>query len=94
MPAYAYPIQIKREPQKVKYQKQFELESALLTLSELRKYVSEDEQFAINEEGEPPFGDKIVLHVYGYRMETNEELRTRVAKEEAYMEEYNKRHKK
>ena len=93
MPAYAYPIVIKREKQEVKDQREITLESRLFTLQDLRNHVAEGEMFSIDKM-EGYFGDAIILTVYKTRLETDEELRARVESEEKYMEEYNKRHKK
>ena len=92
MGTYMYPIQIKREPQKVRYTKEFNLNSDSLTLAELRKYVSQDETFSIYEAENSIYGSQYILNVSGERLETEEEVKTRVAKEEKYMESYTKFH--
>lgn len=93
MGAYMYAIEIKREPQKVRYQRKVELDGPVLTLSMLRELVTEDEIFSV-EETEGGIYSTIYLSIDGYRMETPEETAKRVASEEAYMIEYNKRKSK
>ncbi len=92
MGMYMYPIKIKREPQIVRYSKVVELEDSTLTLAMLRKYVSEDEHFSIIETDEG-FYSKTLLSISGNRSETDDELNSRVAKEENYMKNYNEFHK-
>ena len=96
MPAYAYPIQIKRERQKVRYHKSIKLENeGIFTIDELSKLVTHDERFSIVErEYNSMFGKDIFLSITGERLETDEELNARIEKEEKYMAEYNKRHDK
>ncbi len=95
MPAYAYPINIIREPKKIRYQKEIELESGVLTLSEVRKYVTDEERFYIEYKDSDTFSKGTpILYVLGDRLETDAELKERVTRQEKYMEEYNKRHKK
>jgi hypothetical protein len=93
MPAYAYPITIKRERQKVRYSKTIELDDHVLTLGILSKLVTPDERFCIVETDEGLYS-RTILSISGFRLETDEELADRVKKEESYMIEYNKRHKK
>lgn len=89
---YMYPIKIKREPQKIYYTREIELEKECLTLAELRQYnVTEDETFSIGEVYEAQFPTP-VLCISGWRVETTEEMNERVAKEEKYMENYAKFH--
>lgn len=88
-----YPITIKREPQEVRYEKEIELKDGQLTLAELRKFVSEDETFSINEvETDRIFGYVTMLYINGKRLETPEETKVRVEKEETYMKNYNEYH--
>lgn len=91
MPAYSYPITIKRDPQKVRYTNNIEVESDIFTLAELRKYVKEEERFSIIQNENTRFGSYI-LSVSGERLETPKETASRVEKEEAYMEKYNSNH--
>ena len=93
MPAYAYPIIIKRDHQKVRYSKNIELDDHVLTLEILSKLVTASERFCIVETDEG-FYSKTILSITGDRYETDEELTQRVEKEERYMAEYNKRHNK
>jgi hypothetical protein len=93
MPAYAYPITIKREPLKIRYHRSITLEDSTLTLALLRQYVTEEERFSIDETDEGLYS-RTILSISGERYETEEEVKARVTKEERYMEEYNKRHKK
>src|SRR4051812_11690549 len=91
---YASPIVIKREPQKVRYHKRIELPDELMTLEELSKYVSKDESFGFSEIESSQFGCKKVLEVFGYRLETDQEVADRVSKAEAYNEKYKDFHAK
>lgn len=92
MPAYMYPIVIKKDRQKVRYTKDIELDNdGVLTLSILRTYVNEDECFSIVEK-RSVMGCAYLLRVSGQRLETKDECTARVEKEEKYMAEYNKRH--
>ena len=90
--SYMYPIIIKREPQIIRYQKEFDLSNVQLSLKVIRKYVSETESFSINELETGRFSSKIMLYVNGQRLETKKELNLRVKKEEAYMKNYTKFH--
>ncbi len=83
---YMYPITIKRKAQKVRFDEVIELPE-MLTIQLLSKYVS-NEQFtvSVNE-----WNDH-TLTIYKERLETPEEVKTRVSKEVAYMAEYKKRH--
>lgn len=87
MPAYAYPINIKRDRQKVRYVKEIELDSNILTLDMLSKLIAKDERFSITETHE----GGTTLTIIGDRLETDEELTQSVQKEERYMAEYNRR---
>ena len=87
MGAYMYPITINRNPQKVTYSRTEYLDDMEMSLSELRKYVEEDETFEF-------FSEDFELKIYGNRLETEEEMNRRVAKEEAYMKGYNEFHAK
>jgi len=84
-----YPITIKREPQKIRYTKEIELNNdGVFTLSELRKLVTEDEKFSVIEKEDSMYGGSYILSITGERMETEEELKLRVEKEENYMKNY------
>lgn len=90
---YMYPIAINIEAQEIRYQNEYNLGDGLLTLAILRKYVSEDQTFSVNDGvDEDDFSDNTILYVNGTRLETKGELSKRVAKEEAYMKRYNEFH--
>jgi len=92
MGAYMYPIIIKREPQKIRYNRQIELTNdGVFTLSELSKLVNEEEKFSIIEIGQSIYCSH-VLSISGERMETEKEVSERVAKEENYMKNYTEFH--
>lgn len=93
MGAYMYPILIKKEPQKVGYTKEFDLDDDVLTLAKLRKYVRKHEHFHIHTD-EGIFHNTYTLCVSGTRLETPQEVSLRVAKEELYMENYKAFHLK
>ena len=94
MPPYAYPIIIKREPQLISYQKEIELgtgSDSVLTLAKLREHgVTEEHSFWTYETDEGLHSTNYLI-IAGERLETPEELKIRIEKEEAYMVEYNKR---
>jgi len=86
MGAYMYPIRIIKAKQTVYFDEVVRLEGTL-TLEGLQ-FVGDDpfdaEVFEV--------GTGYEITVYRHRKETNEERKSRVAGEEAYMAEYNKRH--
>lgn len=81
MAAYAYPIAIKRTPQRVSYHREYNTPD-IFTFDWIRSHVANDEHFNI-------YDDKVI--VYGTRYETPDEVKKRVEREEAYMKEYNRR---
>lgn len=87
MGPYAYPIEIKRDPQPIREEKVFEI-TQKLTIAYLESLgIGRDEEFYYNsvewdDEKEP------TISVFRIRPETPEELATRVAKEELYMAHY------
>lgn len=87
MGAYAYPIIIKREPQKVRYTRTVALDSHVLTVAKIASLVKENEYFSVTELENYSYE----LIISGDRLETQDELNYRVAKEEKYMAEYTKR---
>lgn len=92
---YASKIKINREPQKVPCIHKIELPDGWLTLDILKKYLNPNDQFSINEEDSGNFfGTTTVLTIKGERLETDEEVAKRVAKEEKYMDNYYKFHEK
>lgn len=86
---YLYPIKIKKWPQVICFEEYHVFPIDQFKLSDL-SFVGED-SFAIDPiEGSA--GCKVTVE--RKRLETDSEMATRVAKEEAYMGEYNKRNKK
>ena len=85
MPAYMYPINIKREPKIIRFQETKQIESDILSLKDLQ-FVGED-KFDIELS---PYNTYIIT-VYRSRLETSKEMNDRILKEENYMKEYNKR---
>lgn len=85
MAAYAYPIIIKRNPQRIDYQETKEFDQTCFTLAEL-SFVGKDSFFITEDD----WGGSTVT-VYRSRLETKEELKSRVDREESYMREYNRR---
>lgn len=81
-----YPIQIERTAKKRPITRQYQLKYNITSLEEIEKYVAKNETFEID-------NDEAILYVHGVELETPEEVQKRVAKEEAYMAEYKKRHK-
>jgi hypothetical protein len=88
---YYSKITIKREPQMVSYHKEFDLGfDTTLTIADLREYgVTDDNNFSIYQEE----NKRHTLYISGKRLETEEETKIRVAKEEAYMRGYEEYHK-
>jgi hypothetical protein len=99
MPTYMYPIKIKREAQEIRYFKEIELpdnSNGVLTLDQLRQFVTEDERFSISEKGRGLYLS-YVLQIWGERLETAEELKTRIEEQEQYnikQAEFQERHKR
>lgn len=92
---YASKIKVNYEPQKIRYQREVRLPSGLLTLEDLGKYLKEGEKFSFFQREEGGIGIPVdYISIYGYRIETDEEVKVRVAKEEKYNENYEKFHAK
>ena len=85
MPPYAYPIKIDRKRQKIAFQENKTFEN-MLTLADL-KFVGND-PFSVDRDGHGYHE----ITVYRNRLETDQERDIRVAREESYMKEYNRRH--
>lgn len=86
MPAYAYPILIRRENLQVHFLEERLIESDRLTLADLQ-FAGAD-KFTVSE-AEDQAG--YLVSVSRSRLETDEERDLRVAREEAYMAEYRRR---
>lgn len=91
MPAYAYPITIKRKKQLISFDERHEI-APPLTL-ELLAPIVEDNAFTIQED-DAQFSNSYILTVHKSRLETDEEQTARIDKEKRYMIEYKKRHPK
>lgn len=91
---YASKIEVKYEPQKVRYHREIELPDRMLTLKDISKHLKEGETFGFEERCVGSFGTAIFLNIYGFRDETKQELDTRVAKEEKYNVNYELHHAK
>ena len=91
---FAAKIEIKREPQRIRYQREIELPDGWLTLKDIARHLKIGEMFAFREVKTGVFGSTMYMDIYGYRIETKKELKIRVAKEEKYMKEYYKFHAK
>ena len=88
MGMYMYPIEVKKEPQKVRYHKEVELPDGLLKIENISKHIKEGEQFGFRTIESGMFSETLMMDIYGFRLETQEELDVRVAKEELYMKNY------
>jgi hypothetical protein len=88
---YYSKISIKRQPQMVSYHKEFDLGSdTTLTIADLREYgVTDDNNFAIYQEE----NKRHTLYISGQRLETKEETKIRIEKDEAYNKRYEEYHK-
>lgn len=92
---YASKITIDHNPQKVRYQREVKLPDGLLTLEDIGKHLKEGEKFGFFQREEGGLGLPVdYLSIYGYRLETDEEVKDRVAKAEKYNENYEKFHAK
>lgn len=91
MPAYAYPIPIKRKKQIIQYDERHEI-APPLTIALLAPIVG-DSPFTIRDNDEQ-FSNSYILTVHKNRLETDEEQKMRVNREKRYMTEYNKRRPK
>ena len=92
---YACRIEVKYEPQKVRYQREVELPDRLLTLEDIGKHLKEGEKFGFFQREEGGLGLPVdYISIHGYRLETDEEVKARVAKAEKYNENYEKFHAK
>lgn len=78
---YASKIEVKYEPQKVKYQREVQLPKGLLTLEDIGKHLKEGEKFGFFQCEEGGLGLPVdYISIHGYRLETDEEVKVRVAK--------------
>lgn len=91
MPAYAYAININRDKKTIHEDKE-EIIEGPLSIAKLSPVVG-DNSFTVSErDWQDGGGYLITIHIK--RLETDIELAARVAKEERYMEEYNRRNGK
>ena len=81
---YASKIAINYEPQKVRYQREIELPDGLLTLNDISKHLKQKEKFAFRDVENGMFRTVLIMDIFGYRLETQEELDARVIKQERY----------
>lgn len=86
---YAAKLTIDYKPKKIRYQREVKLPDRLLTLEDISKHLKEGEKFEFLQREEDAY-----IGVYGYRLETNEEVKIRVSKIEKYNENYEKFHLK
>ncbi len=92
---YANKIKVNHEPQKVKYHREVELPDGLLDLEDIAKHLKEGEKFGFFQREEGELGVPVdYIIIYGCRLETDEEVKARVAKAEKYNENYEKFHGK
>lgn len=92
---YASKIEVKYEPQKVRYQREVELPDGLLTLEDIGKHLKEGEKFCFFQREDGGLGLPVdYISIHGYILETDEEVKARVAKAEKYNENYEKFHAK
>lgn len=86
MPPYAYPITINLDRQIVKYSVDHKIYEDPLTLKILTRIVG-DNEFSIENVDYKEYD----VTVFKTRYETDEEMNSRIAREQAYMNEYNRR---
>lgn len=90
---YASKLNINYNPEMVKYHREIELPDGLLTIDDISKHLKEGERFGFREV-ETKFGTALFMDIFGHRLETIEELQSRIAKQEQYNENYHKFHAK
>ena len=92
---YASKITIDYKPQKVRTYREVELPDGLLTIEDIGKHLKEDEKFGFFQREEGGLGLPVdYISIHGYRLETDEEVKVRVAKAEKYNKNYEKFHEK
>ena len=84
---YAGKIEVKYEPQKIRYEREIDLPNGLLSLDDISKHLKDGEKFHFFH-SEHYADDEVKLIVVGYRFETEEEVETRVQKEIKYNQNY------
>ena len=89
---YASKIKIDYSKQRVKYHREVELKDGLLTIDEISKHIKEGEEFGFRKIEEGFYLDKTIMDIFGYRLETEEEMNLRISKQEKYNENYEKHH--
>ncbi|HUM42161.1 MAG TPA: hypothetical protein PKI14_04355 [Fervidobacterium sp.] len=89
MAGYAYAIQIDYKKQKITNTRAHRLSSNTTNIDKLKKLTGDNDFYFDTDE---VFGENgMLLYVIEKRLETDAEQADRIAKEEAYMVEYNKR---
>lgn len=92
---YASKITIDHNPQKIRYQREVYLPDRLLTLEDIGKHLKDGEMFGFFQREVGGLGLPVdYISIHGYRLETDEEVKARVAKAEKYNENYEKFHAK
>ena len=89
MPAYAYPIKIKKARQTIHFDETKRLENDCLTLADLQFVGADDFSICLPDDD---WATGYIVNVSRTRLETDEERNNRVQKEESYMAEYTRRH--
>lgn len=86
MGAYMYPIKIDREKQQVRTKRKVKVKDIeAITLDLIQNNVKKDETFYVDFE-------EFILIVEGKRLETDQEQKERITKEESYMQRYTEFH--
>lgn len=96
MGAYAYPITINRKRKRINTQRRVPKPESL-TKAWIVENCADDECFEVENGAYYGSGDvetEPCVTFFGSRLETNEEYQKRIAREEAYMVEYNRRKNK
>ena len=92
---YASKITIDYKPQKVRTYREVELPDGLLTLDDIGKHLKEGEKFGFFQREKGWLGLPVgYISIHGDRLETEDEIKARVAKAEKYNENYEKFHAK
>jgi hypothetical protein len=87
---YASKIEIIREPKVIKFTKKVTIYDGKLTLNILSQHMSNDQTFEVYREDGELYPDNYHLEIHCERLETQDEVNERIAKQEKYNENYEK----
>lgn len=88
---FASKINIQYEPQEIRFQRSIELPDRPLTIEDITKHLQPGQTFSFMEQEDGYLCDPVpYLVIHGTRLETDEELGFRIARQENYNREYEK----